>query len=208
MKRVGRLVAGIAGWLLAFFGGIIVIASGAALRRGSPTFGTDVSVFVFYALATIAGVALIRLAWPGLFGRMTRSVAARVRDRSRWHNPLMHGLAIYLGGTLLAAVTGKASILVVLILGCAYAVGSPALIAFRPRWWLNALLSAVVGVLLLGLLTGTAEAVSCQHYGDDAMVMLFPVMVYPVALAVSLALHVSWVARRRREAEAAASAAK
>jgi hypothetical protein len=207
VRRIGRVVAGIAGWALAAGGGTICLGSAAMLRRSRATFNADLFAVCFYLLTTIAGVALIRLAWPGIFGRVARRAIAILRKRELIFNPLVHGLAIYVAGTLLAAVTGQASILVVMVSVTVYSVASPALMAFRPRWWLHALVSLAVGLSLLVALTGTGEAVSRQHYGDDAMVMLFPVMVYPVALVVSLALHLGWRARSRRQAAAAAVAA-
>jgi hypothetical protein len=197
MKAVGRTLAGAAGVIVALCGGIIFLGSLATVRRGSATFGPDLFALVFYAAVAIGGVALVRFAWPGAFGRLARRTTAALTKRALLFNPIVHGLLIYVAGTIGSAMTGSASIFVVLLFATFYAVASPALISLRPRWWLNAILSIVVGVVLVAALTGTGEAVSRQHYGDDAMVMLFPIMVYPWALAASLVVRLVVQARRR-----------
>jgi hypothetical protein len=46
--------------------------------------------------------------------------------------------------------------------------------------------------------TGVTEAISRQHYGDDAMVFLLPFMIYVVALPASgLFRLTSWFKRRQ-----------
>ena len=119
-------------------------------------------------------------------------------NREAFYSPLVHAPAFYFAGVVLAFLAGRAALLVVLVVLCLYAVASPALIAFRPRWWLNALLSTVLGIVLLGVLTGTAEGVTHGHFGDDAMVLLFPITIFPVTLLVSLGLRI--VAKRDAKA--------
>ncbi len=205
MNRIGRTLAGVLGVLLALCGGIILLGNIETVRHARPFFGADLFAEGFYAAVTAGGLALVRFAWPGVFGRLRARVVSAVTSRTLVFNPFVHGMLIYVAGTLLSAVSGKASILVVLLCTTCYAVASPALIALRPRWWLNATLSIVVGILLLGMLAGTGEAVSRQHYGDDAMVLLFPAMVYPAALAISLGVHLATRARRRAAAAPEAS---
>jgi hypothetical protein len=201
MKRFARMLAGVAGVLLALSGGIIALGNIETVRRARPFFGADLFAEGFYAAVTAGGVVLVLFAWPGLFGRLWRSAVGALTSWTLVCNPLVHGIMIYAAGTIAAAVAGRASLFVVLLFTTFYAVASPALIALRPRWWLNALLSLVVGIALVGVLTGTGEAVSRQHYGDDAMVMLFPVRVYPWALGASLVVRL--VAQSRRKAAAA-----
>jgi hypothetical protein len=75
---------------------------------------------------------------------------------------------------------------------------NPILIATGPRWLLRALISAVCILLLLGAGTGVTEAISRQHYGDDAMIFVLPFMIDVVALLASgLFRLTSWVKRHQ-----------
>ena len=202
MTLAGRILAGVAGWVLALGGGLLILGMAATLHEAGATTGTDAFADVFAAVFSLlflaAGIVLIRSATPGVLEWPRRRLAAALRNRALICNPLVHGLAVLVAGVLLSAVAGPLAILVVFVFGVTYAIGSPLLIAGRPGWWLNAILSLVVFLLLLGLLTGLGEAASRQHFGDDAMIMVVPVLIYPAALAVSLALHLSAAARRRR----------
>jgi len=196
VRRLGRIVAGAFGWLLAVCGGIIFLGSAATLRRSSATFGTDLFVVFFYLAVTGAGVVLVRVAWPGVFGRIGREMLATLTSMARFSSPLVHGLAVYVAAVPLLAITGEGAILVAAAFALLYAVASPVLIAMRPRLWLNVPLSIVVGIVLIAAIPGTAEALAHKRFGDDWMVMLGPVMLYPVVLGAALLFRI--VSRRRR----------
>jgi hypothetical protein len=189
IKRLGRLVTGVLGILLAVPSGFICIATAAELRRPGAAFGTELFVALFYLAVTLAGVAMIRFAWPGMLGRLPARMAAAASNRALLYNPLVQAAALYVISALLFTITGKAAIMVALVAACLYAIGSPASIALRPRWWLNAVLSTVAGIVLVAALGGTAEPLSRQRIGEDAMVLLFPITIFPLALLGSLGLH-------------------
>jgi uncharacterized membrane protein len=127
--------------------------------------------------------------------RVAGQIVATVTEGSLLFNPLVHGFLVYIVAALLFAVTGRSAILVALGAGCVYAVGSPALITFRPHWKVNAALSIFTWIILLGALPSTVEAVTHRRVGEDALVMLWPFMLFPVALVVSLVFRMVRKAR-------------
>jgi len=187
MARLLRTLAGVTGIVVAVFGAVFFVATAGSLHRSSATFTGDVvTVFVFLAIL-VGGLWLVHVGWPGSIGRLP----GRVFTRDFLYSPIGHAPAAYLAAALLMLVAGgKLALLVVLLVSCAYAVGSPALIALRPRWWLNAILSTLAGIVLVAALPATGEWLTHQRFGDDAMVLLFPVMVFPAALFCSLLLRV------------------
>jgi hypothetical protein len=186
MARLLRVLAGVTGIIVTLFGAVFFIATAGSLHRSSAAFTSDVvTVFVFLAIL-LGGLWLVHVGWPGSMGRLPR----RVFTRDFLYSPAGHAPLAYLAGAALMLVAGKAALLVVLAVAVAYAVGSPALIALRPRWWLNAILSTFAGIVLVVLLPATGEWLTHQRFGDDAMVLLFPIMVFPAALFCSLLLRV------------------
>jgi hypothetical protein len=204
MKRFGRAMAGVIGWVLAVCGGMLFLGSAVDFHRTDSPRGPSGGFAVgFFLVVAVAGAALIRLAWPGLLARIGREILATCTSLTRFSSPLVHGLAIYLLALPFLAVTGGASILVALAFMFVYTVASPLLIALRPRLWLNAPLSIVVGIVLLGALPATAEALAHRRFSDDWMVMLGPVMLYPVVFIAAIAFRVVWKTRGARVAAAA-----
>jgi hypothetical protein len=110
-------------------------------------------------------------------------------------NPIVHGLAIYFATMPLLAIAADRAVFVAVATALVYALASPALIARRPRFWLHAPLSCAVGFALLVGLPPTAEAMSGRRFGEDWILMLGPVFLYPVLLVVALVVHLLW--RRR-----------
>jgi hypothetical protein len=202
MRRAGRAVAGVFGWILAVCGGILFLGTAADLHRGSPTFGPDAFAVGFFLALAVAGAALIHFAWPGVLARIGREIVATATSLARFSSPLVHGLAIYLLALPFLAVTGGASILVAVLFAFVYVVASPLLIALRPRLWLNAPLSIVVGIVLIAALPATTEALTHRRFSDDWMVMLGPVMLYPVVLIAALVFRIVWTTRGARVAAA------
>ena len=207
MRRFGRVLAGVIGWILAVCGGILFLGTSTELHRASPTFGPDVFAVGFFLALTVAGVALIHVAWPGLLTRIGREIVATATSLARFSSPLVHGLAIYLLALPFLAVTGGASILVAVLFAFVYTVASPLLIALRPRLWLNAPLSIIVGIVLVGALPASTEALTHRRFSDDWMVMLGPVMLYPVVFIAAMAFRIVWKTRAARPGAAAAGPA-
>jgi hypothetical protein len=144
-------------------------------------------------------VLVIRLAWPGQLARLAHRAAAAVTSLAAFSNPLVHGAAIYLVAVPLLAVTGEAAILVAAFCALVYAVVSPVLVSRGRRVWLNAPVSVVVGIVLIAALPATTDALAHRRFGDDWMVMLGPVMLYPVVLVAALALRLVRPPRRTPE---------
>jgi hypothetical protein len=186
MARLLRTLAGVAGLIVTLFGAVFFVATAGSLHRSSETPISDVvTVFVFLAIL-LGGLWLVNFGWPGSIRRLP----GRIVSRDFLYSPIGHAPAAYLAASLLMFAAGKAALLVALLALVAYAVGSPALIALRPRWWLNAILSTFAGILLVIALPATGEWLTHQHFGEDAMVVLFPIMVFPAALFCSLLLRV------------------
>jgi hypothetical protein len=196
VKSVARIVAGAAGWVLTLVGGLFFIATAGALRPASGTFTADLFPVGFFGAITLGGLWLVDYAWPGAIGRLP----ARVFSREFLFTPPGHAPLVYLAGSVLMLAAGQLALLVALAVLCGYAVGSPALIALRPRWWLNAILSTLAGIVLVGALPATGEWLTGQHFGDDSMVLLFPVMVFPAALLCSLLLRLFTTRNRAKGA--------
>jgi hypothetical protein len=204
MRRVGRVLAGTAGWILAVCGGVLFLGSAVDFRRtDSPRGPSDAFAVGFFLVVAVAGVALVRFAWPGLPARIGREIFATFTSLARFSSPLVHGLAIYLLALPFLAVTGGASILVAALFAFVYTVASPLLIALRPRLWLNAPLSIIVGIVLIAALPATTEALAHRRFSDDWMVMLGPVMLYPVVFIAAMAFRIVWKTRSARLATAA-----
>jgi hypothetical protein len=204
MKRFGRVLAGVIGWTLAVCGGMLFLGSAVDFHRtDSPRGPSDGFAVGFFLAVAVAGVALVRFAWPGLLARIGREILATCTSLTRFSSPPVHGLAIYLLALPFLAVTGGAAILVALAFALAYVVASPLLIALRPRVWLNVPLSIVVGIVLMAALQATTEGLSRRRFGDDWMVMLGPVMLYPVVLVAALVFRIVWKTRGARLAAAA-----
>jgi hypothetical protein len=200
MKSFGRALAGALGVALTAAGALMFAATVAGLRRSNETFGTDLFVTGFFLAVVIGGLALIHFVWPGSLVRLPKRVSLALLDPALLYNPLVHGCLIYLGSAVLfRVVPGPAAILVALAGTTLYAVGSPVVIALRPRWWLNAALSILAFVVLIGALPATAEAVTHRRIGEDAMALLFPFMLFPVMLVASLVFRV--VSSRRVKGE-------
>ena len=196
MKRLGRVLAGVVGLALAGIGGLIFLMTAMSLRRASASFGMDLFVAAVFLASTAAGLLLIRVAWPGALARVSGQVVAAVFEGSLLYNPLLHGFLIYVVAALLFAVTGRSAILVALAAGCVYAVGSPAVITLRPHWKVNAALAIFTWIILLGALPSTVEAVTHRRVGEDALVMLWPFMLFPLALLASLVFRLAWMRGR------------
>jgi hypothetical protein len=77
MKRFGRALAGVIGWALAVCGGMLFLGSAVDFHRtDSPRGPSEGFAVGFFLVVAVAGVTLIRLAWPGLLARIGREILA------------------------------------------------------------------------------------------------------------------------------------
>jgi hypothetical protein len=160
----------------------------AAFEPNPPSGEGDVRVLalVFFGGVALAGLGVARIGFPEMWPRAPRAVLQRATTPSTFRHPVALSLTLYLAGALLALlVPAEIAILTTFVLLCVFAIANPIALASGPRWLWRAALSVVCFVLLLGLLAGTSEALSGRRFGDDAMVLLAPVMLYMLALPAS-----------------------
>lgn len=131
---------------------------------------------------------------------MTSAARPRYRDAAQMRYLRMPGAV----GVVLAAISiplillfPQIRLVVVLVALCLYPLLDLPRTLARSSWWLGALLSAVGWCILFLTLTGVAESV--QRIGEDAMVLLFPFMLYPAALVLAgvVRLESRWRGRPR-----------
>jgi hypothetical protein len=87
-----------------------------------------------------------------------------------------------------------------------YSIVAPLIVLVARSAWLSGLAVAPIWLALMAVLMGAAESF-CKHpIGDDAMVLLLPMMICPSLLAVvSIIRLIQWFQRRGREAGGGAS---
>ena len=76
-----------------------------------------------------------------------------------------------------------AGVFVALVVLCLYPILDVPRILSRPSWWRGAMISAPAWFVLFVTLVGMVDTV--RPLRDDAMVFLFPFMLYPMALVIS-----------------------
>ena len=158
--------------------------------------GTQQRVFslLFLAIGSLPlGLSLGLAEWgdPGVLGRLAGGLVrglrsalspSGLRDLAR-HPPGLALLTAVVAAGAMWLVPASAALLVVLLALCAFAVADPLLNVWRHSWWAGALLSAPsYAALFLGL---SMLADARNELGEDSMVLLFPMMLYPVTLGAS-----------------------
>src|SRR5262249_28245467 len=99
---------------------------------------------------------------------------------------------------LMLLLRGEGAMLVALVALLLYPLLDVPRLLGRPSWWIGAIVSVVVWIVLFIGLTETAESI--HRMGDNAMVFLLPFMLYPLALAISGAVRLEgWLRGRPRE---------
>jgi len=100
-------------------------------------------------------------------------------------NPFGQAATIYLVALAAMFAYPKGVLLPVLGAICVYSIGTAVVNALRPRWWLHTAMSLVAWLLLFVLLNATGGAIQGKPIGEDAMVLLMPMMVFPLLLIAS-----------------------
>lgn len=186
MGPIARALALVIGWCLTVVGGLMFAFTAAGLSPATQSdFGMELFLVGFFLLVGVAGALLVNVARPGFWVSAIRRIAAVLASRSTLFNPLAHTFLFYLLGVVLVLLVPREPVLPVFAVISAFAIVNPALIAARPHWWVNAVISVPCALLLLALLPATAEGVAGKRLGESTMVLLAPVMFYPVALALS-----------------------
>ena len=177
-----KLLAIVAGAALLLFGSVFIL-----ITVLSPVIDKPIDRFSLgmFGVFMVAGAALIEL---GSRGTWARAIAATVRlltTPSTLMYPAAHAIVLF----LLALITVRAFMRepTVPVFGAVmiYAIASPILIALRPGWWLNAITSVIGMVLMFTALPMAIEAIAGRSLGESSMILLFPMMFYPVALVLS-----------------------
>lgn len=164
---------------------LALVIAGAALQQSGSFL--EASFAFFLCLIPVAlGVALAEFGRPGIW-RETVSLAGLLRSS------LSLGLAVAVLSLIPMYAYPPVATLVAFCALCGYALVDPVLNLTRRSWWLGALGSIIVWIVLLSVLVAAADAL--QHLRESTMVFLLPFMVYPVALGVSGLLRVTGAAR-------------
>jgi hypothetical protein len=188
-RALTRWLRWIAASALLLIAGICTIGAIRAFTHDLPDSTTETGVSAA-VIALVFGTAAFFLLRPEI-GALT---PAKTRDWLRFH-PLGQALAIYVIAALGMVTTPSTwGILFVFAGMCAYSGLSPWTAATRPRWWASAIFGVIGWLALFGALISTAEALAHKNLGTDAMVLMLPMMVYPVLLAISGLVH--WSRRR------------
>ena len=111
------------------------------------------------------------------------SPPTRDRFRNFWRKPGAAGLAIVILCVPLIALTGAAGTFIAFGAMCLYPILDVPRTLGRRSWWLSAAISAVVWIVAFGMLTLTADAVG--PIGEAGLIFVVPMMMYPLALAIS-----------------------
>jgi ABC-type methionine transport system permease subunit len=100
-------------------------------------------------------------------------------------NPFGQAATMYLVALAMMFAYLKGVLLPVFGALSVYSVGTAVANALRARWWLHTAMSLVAWLLLFVLLSGTGDAIRGKPIGEDAMVLLMPMMVFPLLLVAS-----------------------
>ena len=100
-------------------------------------------------------------------------------------NPFGQAAVLWALGAAAIVASPRASALTALVVVSIFTLGSPLVNALRRRWWLNTLLTILAWILLLGALSATGDAVPNGRIGEGGMVLMLPMMAFPVALLLS-----------------------
>jgi len=194
--------------VLALFVGVGMLLVGALLTMTALTGlsqGVDATgafLLGFFGIVTLAGVLLIEFSSPGIWKRIGAEAGRGLMTPATLLNPAAHGALLFALGVAAAWLWPLDPAVPVFGATLLYAVASPLAIAIRPGWKMHAALSAC-GMLVLLTLFPMAAAAAARHSppGETSRIMIVPMLVFPIALALSGVTR-SKLARR---AEAAAA---
>ncbi len=203
LVRVGLFGTGMGLFLL---GSAMLLV--ALSKLGTPPPDLVVEVIADLAITAIAAVGLwlVHLAWPGFWAATARQLRAWVSTARSWSHPVGQTLVAYVFGVvaILCARPSDAEIAGVMAAFYGFTVLNPLILAFRRRWWLDALLSVFGFLVLFVALVGTAEALEARSVGEGVLVLAPAVMAYPVLLVASGLGRWALTRRRVRRGEAPA----
>lgn len=178
--------------ILALFVGVGLLLLGALMTTttlmglSQGVDATGAFLFGFFGIVTLAGVLLIEFSSRGIWKRIGAEAALGLTTPTTLLNPAAHGALLFVLGVAAARLFPADPAQPVFAAALLYAVASPAAIAVRPGWWLHAALSACGMVVLLTLFPMAAAAAAGQpSLGETSIILIVPMLVFPVALALS-----------------------
>jgi hypothetical protein len=190
--------------VLAFAGAVVLLllVVSPPEDRGAFLFG-----LLIFALPTLLlGLGLLHFGWPSLLPAVQTRLA-RVGHRAYWQHALGRTAAAFAPAQLAASPVRRAALaLLIALLGfflaprgarwvgvfaaiTVYSIADPIINTFRSRWWLNAIKS-LVGFVLLFIASGLIG--DADRIGEGGMIFILPLMMYPVALALSGLIRFVW----------------
>lgn len=172
-RMLGSVVAAV---LLLF--AFIFVAGAIKLFRHPEPGGSAADWIVPGVLAVPCAVGGAVIAWL-LRPPLTRELLLR---------PSVQALLLYVASLpIMVLVHGLQSLaqVVAFFVFCAFCLTASFGALRRPRWITTALTAIFWGLLLMGALTETAEAISGQKVGEAAMVYLLPMQGLPLLLGVA-----------------------
>ena len=195
----GLLVVSLPIWLLVLFG----------LSKEMPTQKPIEVLAALLILAALAappalGLWLVQRGEPGIGARFLSDLRSGARGllgadglRRLFSTSVGLGAATAVASLALMYTLRPVAWLVALVALCGFAVADPALNLWRRSWWLGAVLSIGVWLILLTALASVAD--NLNQMRESTMVYLLPFMIYPGALALSGILRfVRWSSARAR----------
>ena len=112
-----------------------------------------------------------------------------------WRKPGAAGLAVAIVCVPLIALTGQAGTFIAFGAMCLYPILDVPRTLGRRSWWLSAVLSAAVWIIVFGILVVTAEVVG--PVGEAGLIFIVPMMMYPIALGISGLVRLEGFLNRR-----------
>ena len=132
---------------------------------------------IILLLFAVASAFLIRWSSPGYLASLLHRLAAAARRFVHWlllpdtrQSPW--GMAVWtcvLGLVLLAPPTGQARFMIALVLFLIYLLFAMIALATRPGWWRRALLTLLLGPVVMASLIATAEAFQKNVIGEGSL---------------------------------------
>jgi hypothetical protein len=189
--------------ILALFIGVGLLLLGALMAvttlagLGQSWDGMGVFLLGFFGIVTLAGALLIEFASPGVWRRVGAETASGLTTPATLLHPAAQTAVLFAIGVAAAAVFSRDPVVPVFAVTMFYAVASPAAIAMRPGWWLNATFSALGMLMLFTLFPLAAAAAAGTPSLGETGILMVPILMFPAALAISGMVRLR-LARRQR----------
>jgi hypothetical protein len=192
LRNIGLVV----GLLLVVFCSALVLVS----VTENPTFSETGELFatIFLAAVAVGGVFLVRWSSPGFFARLLHNFASAPRRFVRWLLlPDTHrtpwGMAVWtwvIGFVLLMLPTGDARFFITFYLFVIYMLFAMIALVALPGWWRRALLTLLLGPVVMTGLVLIAEVFQKDVIGQGGLAFLAPLMWSWAAIPVTGLLRV------------------